>query len=46
MGRTSSRNTRLACNAHDDLAAAKARSAAAGKPILLLQALGDLEGFA
>jgi len=30
----------------DDLAAAKARSAAAGKPILLLQALGDLEGFA
>ena len=30
----------------DDLAAARARSAAAGKPILLLQALGDLEGVA
>ncbi|MFN9704074.1 MAG: hypothetical protein ACK595_04545, partial [Planctomycetota bacterium] len=30
----------------EDLDAAKARSAATGKPILLLQALGDLEGFA
>ena len=30
----------------DDLAAAKARSAATGKPILWLQSLGDLEGFA
>ena len=31
------------CNSLGD---AKARSAATGKPILLLQALGDLEGFA
>lgn len=30
----------------DDLADAKARSASTGKPILWLQALGDLEGFA
>lgn len=31
---------------YDSLAEAKARSAATSKPILLLQALGDLEGFA
>ncbi|MBL8755859.1 MAG: hypothetical protein JNK15_21360 [Planctomycetes bacterium] len=30
----------------DSLAEAKAKSAATGKPILWLQALGDLEGFA
>lgn len=31
---------------HDSLDEAKARSAATGRPILLLQALGELEGFA
>lgn len=30
----------------DDLAEAKAQSAATGKPILWLQALGDIDGFA
>lgn len=31
---------------HDTLAEAKVQAGASGKPILLLQALGDLEGFA
>jgi hypothetical protein len=31
---------------HDTLGEAKVQAAASGKPILLLQALGDLEGFA
>lgn len=31
---------------HDKLGEARVRAAASGKPILFLQALGDLEGFA
>lgn len=31
---------------HDKLGEARVRAAAAGKPILFIQALGDLEGFA
>lgn len=31
---------------HDTLGEAKVQAAASGKPILLVQALGDLEGFA
>lgn len=31
---------------HEDLAEARVRSAAEGKPIVWIQALGDLEGFA